>query len=206
MDLGLGNLNELKRRLLPATMQSQTTYDTAIASTGRGVAGLFDSYCNRKFARLAGAQDQFTADRRVWTTQRYPVEVVTGLEMRDTLQTDWRTLVVNELIINYDLSAGLIQFGAMLGIYLTHLRLTYTGGYWYDTSEDGSGVMPVGATALPGDVKEAWFLQAAEVWDKRDQIGLSLITKPEEWTTVSKIDLAQIVRQMIDGYRRMQIT
>jgi hypothetical protein len=206
MDLGLGNLIELKRRLLPATMLAQTTYDGAVAQIGRGVAGLFDAHCNRQFARLAGAVEQFNAERMNYILSRYPIETITTVEERSDMTSGWIALAVTDLIQNRDDSAGLLQFASVQGIYLDQIRVTYTGGYWYDTTEDGTGVQPVGSTLLPYDVKEAWFLQCQEIWDKRDKLGLSLIAKPETDSAVGKMQLTEITKTMLQGRIRYQMT
>jgi hypothetical protein len=206
MDLGLGNLIELKRRLLPATMLAQTTYDGTVAQIGRGVAALFDAHCNRKFARLAGAVEQFNAERMSYILSRYPVETVTTVEERSDMTSGWIALAITDLVENRDDSAGLLQFASIQGIYLDQLRVTYTGGYWYDTTEDGTGVQPGGSALLPYDVKEAWFLQCQEIWDKRDKLGLSLIAKPETNSAVGKMQLSEITKTMLQGRLRYQMT
>lgn len=206
MDLGLGNLIELKRRLLAATMLTQTTYDSAITAIGRGVAGAFDKHCNRQFARLAGAVDQFSADRVSYTLSRYPLETLTTVEQRDDLNAGWVAQTVNDLVINRDDAAGLLQFGTTLGSHLSQVRITYTGGYWYDTAETEDTAQPVNSTKLPFDVKEAWFLQCQEIWDKRDKLGLSLVAAPDVQSKVAAIEFAPIVQKMLAGHVRYQLT
>jgi hypothetical protein len=205
MDLALGNLIELKRRILPATMLTQTTYDAAITAIGRGVAGLFDKHCNRKLGRLSGAQDQFSADRLSYTLERYPVESITTIEQRDTLDGGWETLAA-DTIINQDLTAGLLHFGTSLGSYLSQVRITYVGGYWYDTAETEDTTLPTGATRVPYDVKEAWFLQCQEVWDKRDKLGVSLVSAPDAQSKLSALELIPQVKQLLQGHIRFQMT
>ncbi len=212
MDLGLGNLIELKRRLLAATMLSQTTYDGTITQIGRGVAGLFDKHCNRKFARLVDAVDQFSADRTSYIVERYPIEDIGLWQQRDDIATGFQE-IDGEPTINRDESAGLLQFGDVLGSYLSQVRVTYTGGYWYDTTEDATGVKPAAATQLPHDVKEAWFLQCQEVWDKRDKLGISLIAKPEVESKIASMrfissitDAPTVVQALLEKHRRFQIT
>ncbi len=212
MDLGLGNLIELKRRLLPATMLTQTTYDAAVAQVGRGVAGLFDKHCNRQFARATGAIDYFSADRTTYIASRYPIESVVGISQREGSADAWPTEDTS-LIFNADYSAGLLQFGAPLGSHLSQCRLTYTGGYWYDTSETDppSRTPAAGATLLPDDVKEAWYLQCEAEWQVRDKLGLNLIKtglgKDEQPTPgLQSLVLIPVVKIILDGHIRFQIT
>ena len=208
MDLGLGNLAELKARLLPASY-TQTGFDTVIAQIGRGVASMFDGYCNRSFGRVAGEKDYFTGDRFTWIVNRFPLEVVTTLEVRDSLDAGW--VVQSGLIINQQESAGLIQFGAALGNHYSQVRLTYTGGYWYDTTEDNTGTLPTGATQLPNDIKEAWFLACENVWLLRDKLGAKLVGGGSGASnllglSLPGLDFPPLVKAILDGYMRYQIT
>lgn len=205
-NLGLGNLIELKRRLLPATMLTQTTYDATITQIGRGVAGSFDAFCNRHFERVAGAVDQFSADRIHWVLRRFPVETITTVETRDDIAAGWIVQTTNDVIETNDLEAGIIKFGNTQGTDLSEVRVTYTGGYWFDDSEAETGSLPAGATAVPYDVKEAWFLQCAHVWDTRDKLGVSLISDPN---IKSKLGVLEMIPEVMDILRariRFQIT
>lgn len=209
MNLGLGNLIELKRYLLAGSLVVGTDYDAAITSIGKGVAKLFDKYSARIFERAVGTTDQCSADRRVWIVRRYPLESVASVEQRDSMTGGWQALTVNDVILNRDDGIGLLKFGAMQGTHLSQLRITYTGGYWFDTSEDGSGVLPVGATQLPDDVKEAWLMQCAEVWEKKDKLGTG-ITGSGGATFVAQLlaglEMVPMVKSMLYGYTRYQLT
>lgn len=211
MDLGLGNLIELKRRLLAATMLTQTTYDSAITAIGRGVAGAFDKHCNRQFARLAGAVDQFSADRMSYTLARFPLETLTTIEQRDDVAGGWVAQTVNDVVVNRDDAAGLLHFGTTLGSHLSQVRVTYTGGYWYDTAETEDTTQPLGSTKLPYDVKEAWYLQCEAVWAVRDKIGSGLVKTGGGdaallGLSLPGLDLIPLVKQILAGHTRYQIT
>lgn len=207
MNLGLGNLIELKRQLLPGSLVPSSEYDSNIAAIGKGVAALFDQECNRKFARVAGEKDEFTADRRSWVLTRYPIEAVTTVERRDDMAGGWLGLTINDVILQRSDAAGILQFGAMQGIYLARLRVTYTGGFWFDASEDATDVQPVGSTALPGDLKEAWYLQCREVWNKIDRQGRN-VAEGEVTTFVSQmlmqLNFVPQVEGILKSYVRYQ--
>jgi hypothetical protein len=211
MNLGLGNLIELKRYLLAGSLVGGADYDRAITAIGKGVAGLFNKHCNRVFERAAGAVDQFSADRRLWITRRYPIETIASIEQRDTMQGGWVALTLNDVIMNRDDAVGIIKFGAVQGSHQSEMRLTYTGGYWFDSTEADppSEVPPGGATLLPGDVKEAWYLQCAEVWEKKDKLGTS-ITGSGGATFVAQLlaglTLVPLVKEKLAGYIRYQVT
>lgn len=208
MNLGLGNLIELKRQLLAAGLVAEDTYDSLITGIGKGVAGMFDQFCNRGLERVAGETDEFSGDRRMWVLSRYPVETVSGVEVREDMTEGW--VAVNEVIQQRDDAAGVIWFGEIQGIHLTRLKVTFTGGYWFDTTEDGTGVMPAGATALPKDVSLAWYLQCREVWLKIDRLGLSLIQGEGEKNFVSQmlagLELVPMVKEILGKHVRYQLT
>lgn len=206
MDLILGNLAALKRRLLPSTMLAQATYDAVITQIGRGVGSLFDRHCNRELVRVAGAVDQFSADRMSWVLRRYPVESITSIEARSSMTDGWVALSPNDVIRNRDDEAGLVRFGAVQGDESSELRITYTGGYWVDTSEDGSAVQPPGATALPFDLVEAWYLQCEAAWGSRDKLGAGLVKDSNREAPILGLDIVPKVKRILEKHVRMQIT
>jgi hypothetical protein len=202
-DLGLGTLLDLKRQLLTAGIITETTYDVLIASIGRGVAGLIDRHCNRILARAVGTTDVFSAATDHWIARRYPLEAVTTLEVRTDLTSGWAAQT--DAAQNWDAESGWVDFGGVLGDYRSRARLTYSGGYWYDTTVDASGSLPAGATLLPAAIKEAWYRQCAHVWSKLNSLGLDHAVEPEQRTTLTNMDLIPLVKLMLDPYRRMAI-
>lgn len=210
MDLALGNLASLKAQLLAPALRSGTAYDAAIAAIGAGVARNFEDYCNRLFKRTAGEADQFSANRGMWIVRRLPLESVTKLERRAGGSQDWEELPLAETIQNFNPVPGIIEFGAALGSRLDQVRLTYTGGWWYETKEPADqgypSTMPSGATPLPEDVTLAWHLQCAEIWDKRDRLGIGIVDKPEVRVQIGKMDYGSQVKRILDGMVRFQMT
>lgn len=214
MDLGLGNLIELKRQLLPAAMLAQTTYDVLIAALGKGLAAQFEKHCNRKFARVASETDEIAADRASWIVSRYPLESISAFEMRSDLSTGWVSLGdVNSTIINWDADSGLIEFGTVQGIYLQQLRITYTGGYWYDTAETENTSQPAGSTIVPGDLKLAWYLHARLAWQTIDKLGTNLLAaglatgaNPPPALTLPGLDASPEVIGILRRFMRYSLT
>jgi|SRR5581483_3445743 len=203
MDLGLGNLSELKSQILAASLRGDTNYDTVIAAIGLGVAAQFDKYCNRRLGRVAGDFDQFRADRRHYYLKRYPVESIASAQRQDTLTDGWQTLAVSDLIQQWNLEIGYISFIALQGYEFSQLLITYTGGFWYDTTENGSGVMPGTATLVPADIKLAWYLQCQNVWRQWDKLGNQIAEPPERQTSDQSLQLAPAVRELLDDHRRL---
>jgi hypothetical protein len=206
MNIGLGNLTELKGQLLAASLRADTNYDAAITAIGQGVAGQIDHYCNRRFAWLENDSDQFRADRRHYYLKRYPVASITQCQRQDTLTDGWLNLPVTDLIQQWNLQIGYISFIALQGYEFSQLLVTYTGGFWFDTTEDGSGVMPAGATLLPADVKFAWYLQCQNVWRQWDRLGNQIAEAPESQTSGQTLQLAPFVRELLDDHRRLFAT
>jgi hypothetical protein len=208
MDLGLGNLIELKRQLLAPALQGQTAYDLLIQAIGGGVAKRFEKQANRKFARVVNEVCSFPADRDHFYLPRYPLESVSLIERRDTIQSGWVTLDSSTIIQTND--AGLIAFGGTLGVWWSTLRVTYTGGYWYDTSEAENGSLPGGATKLPDDLKLAWYLQCRAVWQSLDKLGTQIAQTgagPGTVTnTLAGLELIPEVAGVLKSYFRYQMT
>jgi len=137
MNLTLGTLEELKIHLLNESMRSADTFDATIAAIGRGVAARFEQYCMRKFLRTVNDTFECTADRMHVSLPRYPLDAAPTIELRDALSTGYVAQVYNDLVVDHDLTAGLIKFAAFPGPYWSRLRFTYTGGYWFsDTAGD----------------------------------------------------------------------
>lgn len=207
MDLGLGNLVELKRHLLAAGLVTGTTYDTVVTAIGKGVAMSFDCYCNRKFARLVGDVEIFSADRTHYFLRRAPVESVSAVALQDDTVSGWQAQTVNDVIINREDASGQIIFGTVLGVEMTKVKVTYTGGFWYDTTEDATGVQPSGSTLLPQDVKLAWLLQCQQIWNSRDKLGSSIAASPTDGQVdMGGLELIPQARMILDRYKRYQMT
>ena len=209
-DLGLGSLIELKRQLLSSDLASRTTWDVQATAIGKGVAKSFDKYCNRIFARGSSITDQFTADRASWVLSRYPVETISALDMRSDMNLGWVSMgLVNTVLQNRDDAAGIIHFGAVQGGCYDQIRVTYAGGYYYDSSEDASGSLPSGATALPDDIKTAWFMQSLHLWECQDPVGGAPSTGSVAHNTdvrIGNLSMVPEVVKILEGYVRMNLT
>lgn len=207
-DLGLGNLISLKRHLLPATLQAGTTYDTVITDLGRAVAGMLETYCNRIFARLAAATHTCPAELKRVILPRYPIESITAVAMRGSGATTFSD-VGTATISNYDPTSGLLYIDSPAGSEGDILRVTYTGGYWYDTAETEDTAQPSGSTALPGDLKGAWLLQSRQVWKTIDKLGTGLVSAQSASATLGDslagLELIPAVQSTLDRYRRFSV-
>lgn len=199
MDLGLGNLSQLKAWLLAEELRADAGFDAAIAQIGRGVAAQFDRRCNRALARAVGAVAEFSGRRDFLIAPRYPLEAVTLIEVRDLGDAAWRDETAS--LSHFVAASGLVQFTTLLGAESSRLRLTHTGGYWFDATEDASGVLPAGATPLPEDLRLAWLQQCRFVWQRLPKLGVPVnsATPP---TALVEMKLLPEVEQTLGDYLR----
>lgn len=206
MNAGLGNLKELKSYLLAEALRNDSSYDAAIAFIGKGVAAMFDRHCNRNFAYAVDDQIIFTGDRPHYYLPRFPINESASItvEMRYFLADAWSDISGQPL--SWNPQTGLLHFGYTLGRQPLQVRTTYTGGYWFDTTENATGSRPAGATALPDDLKLAWLTQCAEWWNKKDKLGLGIVNEADKQTKTGALDLSPAVQQILQGYVRYQLT
>jgi hypothetical protein len=214
MNVGLGNLTELKGQLLAASLRSDTNYDAVITGIGLGVADLFDQFCNRTFARTVGKTDVFSADRRHWYLNCYPVEEITSVGISDD-QADGFTASTlppsgSSMIQQMQLDQGYVMFVAIQGYFFSRIRVTYTGGYWFPVLEPTDAnypdTQPAGAAPLPAAVKTAWYLQCQHLWKRWDKLGAQIAEDPEGKTALDKLEMTPMVKQLLNPFRRMQMT
>ena len=205
MSAGFDSLTDLKAYLLPSTLRGRDDWDTEIAILGKGVAAAFDRYCNRLFARRTGATMIVPADRWHVVVERYPIEQVTQVELKRDEETGWQAQEGAVEFVRED--NGVVDFGSIMGRPNELLRLTYDGGYWWDESEDNSGSLPSGATALPEDLHLAWLQQVKDLWIRRDKLGQSFHREDQAPAAeLLKGELLPMVKHTLSAYRRYMLT
>lgn len=210
MNAGLGNLDSVKKHLLAGTLKAEPRFDALIQDIAKGVSGIMENFCDRKFARVAGDKVVLQADRSSFSLPRYPVETITLVELKlkdsDGFQAQDMTLIESTspragMVYLSDKSDG--------GPYWGQVRFTYTGGFWFESLEPDDAnypsAMPAGANALPDELRLAWLMQCREVWNKFDKLGTGIVDKPDEQTLIGKLELAPMVKQMLNSYRRLQL-
>jgi hypothetical protein len=150
LDAGLCTLAHLKSRILPEAARMDTEYDAALGKLGLAIAGRMEGHCARRFARLSGAVDEFSALTLSVCLRRQPLETISSIQIRTF------TGVPEDYDGDYQLdpTAGLISFAAIPGHSTERIIVTYTGGYWLD-DENGTA-MPSGATPLPDDLLDTF--------------------------------------------------
>jgi hypothetical protein len=208
MNAGLSSLTKLKQQLLAEALRASTKYDAALSAIGLGVAAQFEKYCNRKFARVAADTFTCSADRDHVFLPRYPVEDVTEIALKTDETTGFE--VQSNVVISREDSNGMVYWGAFLGPFYGRIRITFTGGYWWDSTEEGNDTLPTGATAVPDDLYLAWVLQCRVVWQAIDKLGKDIVTTGSSSQfgtgTLAGLELNAQVKAVLDQYRRFQMT
>jgi hypothetical protein len=200
MNLGLGNLITLKQHLLTDALVTSTTWNKTIERIGKGVAAQLERFCNRQFARTVDDTFTFAANCQEQVLPRFPIESISAIAQQTT-ETEGFVALDLDVITQIRKKSGLIQFGAVQGSYLSQLRVTYTGGYWFDDSEEDSGEQPDGSTALPDDLKLAWLEQSKAVWNQ-DPLRTGISKEPEKQAKVEMVKLTEQVREILLPLRR----
>jgi hypothetical protein len=214
MNAGLSNLATLKAWLLPAGMQAATDYDVKLGLLGTGILGQFEKHCNRRFLRVENEIEMLPADRTKHVVARYPIETVAKVEVQQTMVDGWAELSNSGLVVNRLDSAGIIYFYGQQGWQRGMMRITYTGGYWFEPLEpDDEGYptdQPAGAALVPDDLRLAWLLQCEHIWRIGDKLGLAIGEKPEQQRAIRSgaggvVELADEVRDKLSGFIRYQL-
>jgi hypothetical protein len=208
MNAGLSNLKFLKAQLLAEALRVTTKYDAPILAIGTGVAAQFEKSCNRKFLRTENATFTCSADRDHVFLDRYPLESVSLVELRTSATTGWETQT--NFIQNLDERTGKVFWGYAAAPHYGQLRFTFTGGFWWDTTEEGDDTLPTGATALDADLQLAWILQCRLAWQAIDKIGQDIIKTGSSSNLVSGtlagLEMLPDVKEKLRTFRRMQLT
>lgn len=207
-DLYLGTLGQLKRFILNAGVVAETTYDEALTVLGRGVARSFDRYCHRQFVRAVSTTEDFRAGTDALLLSRYPVESVASVASKEAGESSFTTQ--SGVVDTLNETSGILMLLAEVGTERGLLRVTYTGGYWVDTSDDDSGTLPTGATALPKDVQMGWLLQCQQVWQSRDALGIKFAEGEGGGgllnTRLGILSLVPEVKQILEPYQRWEMS
>jgi hypothetical protein len=208
MNAGLTNLDTLRKTLLASSLAGETKFDDRIKVIGLGMAGAFDKHCNRRLGYKENDTMQFSGDRPHYYLPRYPIVSVAAIQMKYFRTDAWTDISDQPISMNEEI--GLVHFGYTLGRHPLQVKATWTGGYWFETKEpedDGyPSAAPAGATLLPDDLRSAFLLQCERVWYAGDQLGMGLVGKPGEESGIERLELAPLVKTILKGYVRYQLS
>jgi len=178
INAGLGSLAELKEFLLAKSMSSvaDTANDQTIMKIGAGVAGQFGDHCNRDWDYGEGKVDEFTANRSFIVARQYPLNLTIPLviERSDALVGGVQVWTpIPDAAYNVAAQAGIVYLSGVQGNYLSRIRMTSAGGYWWD-GLDANPTPPPGAARVPHALRLAWLLQCQALWLVRDDLGTAI--------------------------------
>ena len=194
LNAGYSTLEYLKRQIFPDVMEDDVEWDEDLKRIGLAVAVQFDRYCNRGFARKVDAVYDDKANHTSVVLYRFPVEVVTSVEVSYPSGSSDLT----ECIVSTGKKSGVVEFNQLLGGYRDRLTVIYTGGYWLD---DGSE-MPADATPLPADILNAYVLQVQAVVKATDTLRNVAVKDDGDSMQIAALQLVPIVEQVLNPYRR----
>jgi hypothetical protein len=218
MNAGLSNLDKLKKALLGNGLAADPQFDIAIKAIGLGMAGLCETFCNRQLAYLENDTLIFSGDRSHYYLPRFPIVSVDKVEMRYFIADDWTDITGQP--ISWNPETGLLHFGYTLGRNPLQVKVTYTGGFWYEMLEPDDDTYPSDLPTaitdnqqlearkfrLPDTLQSAWLLQCQEVWNKRDKLGMGMADVPDKQVSLERLALIPIVKQMLQPFVRYQLT
>lgn len=227
MNAGFSNLEWLKAQLLTVDLAHDKSYDAKILATGLGTAAAIERFCNRKFCDEAGIQETFTAARSAWWTERPIVTEFTKVELRYFSADAWADISGQPVSTNE--AQGYINFGYILGRDPMMVRLTYNGGFWWNTLEStdqgyvnpqspGFNILnqlpaeivnnPAGIAPqkflLPEALRFAWLMQCQANWAAVDKTGAKLLETGG--TELPALGIIPEVAAILQTYKRYNLT
>jgi hypothetical protein len=190
----LTQLSSLKSRLRLDSFDVDD--DTLLTNYIKHASGRFARECNRIFDRAAGATFEFHAHEREIAPDRYPIESVTGFDLKSNEAEGW----VAQSNVSYLISPSLclIQLAAPLGACSQKARVTFTGGYVLP-----GATVSAGQTPLPDEIEQACIDQVVYWYQNRQRLGL-LSTSGEGGSSqqMKTLDLLPHVAAVLKKYER----
>lgn len=208
MNAGLSNLATLKAHLLPEAIREEVAYDQPVLRVGLGVAALVEKFLGRRLGRVVGDMAEFTKDRIVIILPRYPLEAITAVHERRRFVDPWTALDLNSTLESVGNDCGTIYLAETDLDSRARLRVTWTGGYWWETAEPYEAgyptAQPVGSYVLPSDILAAWLLQCSEMWARQDPLAQGTGTRDtsDVKTNLTELDLIPQVIGILNPHRR----
>lgn len=212
----LTQLPTLKARLgIPAF---EISHDAFLADLIRFVTARFELECHRRFARRENATYDFRADALEVRVDRYPVENISGFQLRSAGGGDWEN--VPEVSAQISVADSVIELSAPLGHARDRARVIYTGGYVLPGHTAGTG-----QTSLPDELEQAALEQTTYLFENRNRLGLVSVgggsgaieilrdlnllppgasqTSGTVWFKYAQVDLLPAVRLILRHYTRL---
>lgn len=177
-----------------------TSQDQIIDDIIRGIANLFENYCNRIFIlNTSDATEYYDGGVNVIIVKRYPIVSITSVT--ESTDYDWdneTALTANDGYRSTNDKGIIHRLASDFYCGRDIVRIVYTGGYVAPGCDVGSG-----ETALPDDLREAAIKQARYELKRKDDLGLSAVSAMgTNITKYAEDDLLPIVKRTLNHYRR----
>jgi len=177
--------------------QFDIKYDAILTNAIKALSARFDKLCNRTFARMANATEEFDAGEVEVTPLCYPIETVSKFELKENESDGWVEQTGVKYLLRHDCVISLENRLGLGGL----ARVTYTGGYILPGTTVGAG-----QTALPDDVEQAAVEQVAAWFQNREKLGLVRHwPKGGVYEEFLQAELLIGVREVLKGYERMRV-
>lgn len=158
----LTQLSTVKARL--GISEYDVQYDSILTNAIKAVSERFDQECNRTLSRTVDAAEEFGAEEREILPACFPVESVTGFELKRNETEGWAAQSGLEFLVRRGCVISLAEAAGECG---ELARVIYTGGFVPPGTSVGAG-----QTALPDDLEQAAVEQVAAWFQSRDKLGL----------------------------------
>jgi hypothetical protein len=200
MSRHLCTLADVKTRLGLST----TDNDEIINSILDGNNGIFDSYTGRRLLLTDETVTEYFGADPGWRRllfQRYPIVSITSIKEASDYDFDAAgALVANTdyRLVNQGLNGIILRINAHWLAGEDVIEVIYRGGYCGASETPGEGEY-----ALPQELREAAILQAAFMFKRKDDIGLSAVSS--QGGSINKfadVELLPLVKQTLDNYKR----
>jgi hypothetical protein len=151
---------------------------------------------------------EMPADSMMNQLPRFPIEGTPVLALRSAGSDTWE--VQSGAIDNVGANSGLLYLVAPIGTSRDRLRITWTGGYWFNPqdapAEDDE--LPEGATEVPAGLQLNWLLQCQHILAGRELLAEKSLPSGKASLAVSAeagINLLQTVKDSLGAYRLLAL-
>lgn len=170
--------------------------DTLIEGMIAAASNVFDRHCNRKFARSDLAEQFFQADQKEISLDRYPVEMIASIQLREHARSAWVRQIVDYELIN----SCVLRLAYTLGDESQQCRVMYAGGYVLPST-----TALTGQTALPDEVVQAAQDQVCFWYERRHTLRFGNVDAQAPTRRPETLELTPHVREMLRPFVRMAL-
>jgi hypothetical protein len=195
----LTQLTTVKARL--GLLETDTQYDELLTRAIVAFSARFERECNRMFARMVGATQEFPGGEVEIPVCCYPIEAVTKFELKRSESGGWVEQVGVQCLVRAGCVVSLLVPLWPLRSSAAVARVTYTGGYVLP----GAVVGP-GQAALPAELESAAIEQVVFWFEHREMPGVIRIwPSGGNYMQLADTDLLPAVRAVLRRHVRFSL-